>query len=190
MIPIIIGSTNPKYTHKDCAIEGERLVQCGVVDKIFKSISLTPLDQLPPLVHHLFILGKGSHEAVLLQLMRHFDRLDTLTTTGSRQSERKQLLSVEGTVVLHFNFACKQDTAVSYDDIMYHNDHRCPAPRQPCPTPKQNLLPQHDSCRPPSSGCASGGGRPSPPFASPCCWASRASRGWRRRCWITSSVTS
>lgn len=105
-----------------------------LVRKILDQFSSVPLSDLPPLVNQLLLLSaKGEQQLILCGLADHFDKLDvecaarnraaaagagTSTTTAaatstSAVSYAQQLRNVEGTVLLHFNFAIKQDQSLA-----------------------------------------------------------------------------
>jgi hypothetical protein len=77
-----------------------------VVRKILNQFNSIPLNDLPPLVNQLLLLAsKGEQAMIISGLADHFDMLDSTITS----SEIHTLRAVEGTVLLHFNFAIKQD---------------------------------------------------------------------------------
>ena len=77
-----------------------------IVRKILNQFTSIPLNDLPPLVNQLLLLAsKGEQALVISGLADHFDMLDN--TVDSKDVHT--LRAVEGTVLLHFNFAIKQD---------------------------------------------------------------------------------
>eukprot|EP00808_Paulinella_micropora_P005411 g24922.t1 len=92
-----------------------------LVKKALRHLEGLDINQLPVLAHHLFILSlKGSLGLVLRSLVSHIQSLEGEMEGKSKSSSRSssashippQFLEVQGTILLHFNFAAKQDPSL------------------------------------------------------------------------------
>jgi Fanconi anemia group I protein len=88
---------------KDVALSDAQLR--AVVTKAVGLLGELRMQELPPLLYQLLVLStKGHREVVLRGLVRHFDGSD-----AAPHAEQDAHHTFQGTVLLHFNFAVKQD---------------------------------------------------------------------------------
>ena len=96
---------------KDVALTDTQLK--AVITKAVGLLSELKLAELPPLLYQLLVLStKGHREIVLTGLVRHFDANDrhaAMNVSGAAACDDVTHYTFEGTVILHFNFAVKQD---------------------------------------------------------------------------------
>eukprot|EP00941_MAST-03F_sp_MAST-3F-sp1_P001650 g1650.t1 len=87
-----------------------------VIRKVLKQFSRVPIQELPGLMYQLLLLATDKcKKHILHQITCHFDEIDErehLLEGNTKDSERRRLRQVEGTVLLHFNFAMKQDQSL------------------------------------------------------------------------------
>eukprot|EP01135_Chromosphaera_perkinsii_P012201 Nk52_evm20s2612 gene=Nk52_evmTU20s2612 len=91
-----------------------------VVSKIIKQLSSLEVDELPPLIYQLLLFAsKGNKKQIIEGLVLHFNALDDLDKDTERNCEcecdenitraTENLKRIEGTILLHMDFAVKQD---------------------------------------------------------------------------------
>eukprot|EP00960_Hanusia_phi_P070816 767407-Hanusia_phi.AAC.2 len=94
--------------------------------RIFKECNKLEVQELPPFVYQLLLMSNsGKRNAILMRVLDVFNQMDSKIHCNPANTQcslaevmeiaEEELIHVQGTVMLHFTFAVKQDLSMGQD---------------------------------------------------------------------------